>query len=156
MSHPMKRRVTVLASVISVLLVASVAFAAWTANGAGDGYAEAGEHTALTTDAVATVASKLYPTKSADVKLTINNDNPYNVEVTEIKGSDTITSSVAACDNGGHGVTFANKTGSWTVPANGELAVTLTNAASMSNASVNACQSALFTIPVSLTGASAE
>jgi hypothetical protein len=36
----------------------------------------------------------------------------------------------------------------------GTLALTLSNAAAMSNASVNACQGATFTIPVTFTAAS--
>ena len=155
MTHVMKRRVTVLASMISVLLVTSVAFAAWTANGAGNGYAEAGSHTALTTTAVA-VADKLFPTTSSDVKVTINNGNPYDVAVSAINGSGTITSSIPACNTAGHGVTFADQDAGWTVPANDSLTVTLADAASMANTSDNTCQNADFTIPVTILGTSAE
>jgi hypothetical protein len=54
------------------------------------------------------------------------------------------------------GVSFTDKTGlSISVPANSVgTDATLTNAASMTNASLNACQGATFTIPVTLTGAS--
>jgi hypothetical protein len=135
-----------------------VAWAAWTANGTGNGYAKATTAQALTTsDASASTTAQLYPGGSGDVKVTINNPNAYPVTVTSISnGSGSITADSAHATAGCSttGVTFANQTGSWSVAANGSSTVTLTGAASMSNASDNACQGATFTIPVSLTGAS--
>ncbi len=70
-------------------------------------------------------------------------------------GSGAVTSTVPAC-NLSTGVTFTNQTGlSLIVPANSlGTQFTLNGAAAMSNASDNACQGAVFTIPVTLSGAS--
>ena len=80
--------------------------------------------------------------------------------VTAVTGSGSITADSGHSGCTTTGVTFTNQTGlSLVVPAkagavNGTLQTSLTNAASMSNASLNACQGATFTIPVSLTGSS--
>jgi hypothetical protein len=149
------KRVATAAIGVAVILTATIAFAAWTTNGTGSGYVAAGSAQDLTTLSVAaSTTSLLYPNGSADVKVKINNPNPYKVLVTAINnGTGSITSGDATCD-ASNGVSYANQSGSWTVPATGTLTVTLSNAASMSNASVDACQAKTFTIPVALTGAS--
>jgi hypothetical protein len=155
----MKRRfgkkLTVSAVFVGVALAGSIAFAAWTTGGSGSGYVAAGSEVDLTTLSVAaSTTSLLYPTGSADVKVKINNPNTYNVLVTAINNATgSILSGDATCDTS-NGVSYTNQSGTWTVPASGTLTVTLTNAASMSNASVNACQGKTFTIPVALTGSS--
>lgn len=142
--------------VIVALAAAGLAYAAWTANGTGEGYAKAGSAQALTTnDVSATTVADLYPGTSGNVKLEINNPNPYPVRVTSVSGSGTITPDAGHSGCSPTGVTFTDQTGlTIDVPANGTQAATLNNAASMSNASANACQGATFTIPVSLSGAS--
>jgi hypothetical protein len=150
-----RKKLFVAGGVVAGLMASGIAWAAWTANGTGEGYTKATTAVALTTDDVsATTVGQLYPGGSGDVKLTINNPNPYPVQVTSITGNGTIVadSGHAGCTT--TGVSFANQTGTWNVAANGETAVTLTGAASMSNASLNACQGATFTIPVALSGAS--
>jgi YbbR domain-containing protein len=149
-------------AVIAALFAAvGLVYAAWTTNGTGSAYAKAGTaQTIGTIDVSASSAATLYPGVSGDVLIKLDNPNPYAVTVTAVSGSGSITA------DGGHagctttGVTFTNQTGlSLVVPAkvgavNGTLQTTLTGAASMSNASLNACQGATFTIPVSLTGTS--
>jgi hypothetical protein len=155
MNRRLGKKLTVGAVFVGVALAASIAFAAWTTGGSGSGYVAAGSEQDLTTLSVAaSTTSLLYPTGSADVKVKINNPNTYKVLVTNIdNGTGSILSGDATCDTS-NGVSCANQAGSWTVPASGTLTVTLTNAASMSNASVNACQGKTFTIPVDLTGSS--
>ena len=155
-----KKKVAVLTITVCLAAVGLV-YAAWTTNGTGSGYAKAGTAQALTTvDVSASTSATLYPGVSGDVLLKIKNPNPYAVTVTAVSGNGSIT------PDGGHsgcsptGVTFTDQTGlSINVPAksggvDGEVQTTLTGAASMSNASVNACQGATFTIPVTLTGSS--
>ena len=154
MSLTLKRRVTVLATVISVMLISSVVFAAWTANGTGNGTAAAGqaEDVTLTSEPV----GALVPNTSTDLKVTFTNPNPYDVVVTAItNGTGGIDSSVAACDLA-HGVSFDEATGlNVRVPADtSNTVVTLEDALSMSYASDNACQSATFTVPLAFTAAS--
>lgn len=152
-----KQRVVGGAVTLLVLGVVGLVYAAWTADGTGAGYAKAQEAQQLTTvDVSATTPATLYPGATGDVLIRISNPNPYPVQVTSITGNGTIT------PDSGHpgctttGVTFTDQTGlSINVPAGGETETTLSNAAQMSNASSNGCQGATFTIPVSLTGASA-
>ena len=105
-------------------------------------------------DVSASTTATLFPSGTGNVLLRINNPNPYPVTVTTVTGSGAVTSTVPAC-NLATGVTFSNQTGlSLVVPASSAATFTLTGAAAMSNASDNSCQGAVFTIPVTLSGAS--
>jgi hypothetical protein len=161
----MKRRVSkrlAVVTTVAALAVVGLVYAAWTTNGSGSGYAKAGTAQALSTvDVSASTSATLYPGGPAgDVLIRISNPNTYPVTVTGVSGSGSIT------PDGGHsgcspsGVSFTNQTGlSISVPAkvgatNGETQTSLSGAASMSNASVDACQGAVFAIPVTISGAS--
>ena len=137
-----------------LILTAGVAFAVWTAGGSGNGYAKAGTVGALTTiDASASTSAQLYPGGTGDVKITVHNPNNFPVTVTGVSGNGTITSDAGATCNASTGVTFTNTSGlSDVAAANADTTITLANKASMSSSSVNACQGAIFTIPVTLTG----
>ena len=151
-----RKKLVVAGGLVAGLLASGVAWAAWTASGTGNGYAKATTAQALTTsDASASTTAQLYPGGSGDVKVTINNPNPYAVDVTSINGSGAITADAGHSGCTTTGVSFTNQTGTWNVAAASSSTVTLTGAASMSNASDNACQGAVFTIPVTLAGASA-
>ena len=143
---------------MALIAMAAVGFvyAAWTTNGSGSGYAKAGSASALTTvDVSATTTASLYPGQNGNVKLSINNSNPYAVRVTAVTGNGSITSDTSGCTTANHGVTVTNQTGqSIDIAANSSTTTTLSGAASMAASSDNACQGATFTIPVSLTGAS--
>jgi hypothetical protein len=149
-------RITAGGIVVGAMLAAGVAFAAWTATGSGGGYAKATTAQALTTvDVSASTPATLYPGATGNVKLSISNPNPYPVTVSSVSGSSAITSDKGAACNAATGVTYSNQTGlSLVVPAAGSATFTLTNAVSMSNASDDSCQGAVFMIPVSLSGAS--
>ena len=151
-----KRRLAGGVLTVAVLIVAGLAYAAWTANGSGEGYAKATTAEALTTvDVSAQAAPELYPGANGDVLVRIANPNDYPIEVDDITGNGAITASggIGTCST--TGVTFTDQTDqNIDVAANGETQVTLNNAAAMSNASENGCQGATFTIPVSLSGAS--
>lgn len=152
------KRIAFGAAVVVAASGAGVAFAAWTSTGTGTGSAKAGRDTPVTTSANAESVSLLYPGGSGDVALTINNDNPYPVHVTAINGNGDITSGNAGCTAATNGVTYTNQTNGstgWTVAAHGSLAVKLTGSIAMSNASVDACQDAVFTVPVTVVAASA-
>lgn len=155
----MKRfsRKLVLSAVLTVAgLAAGVAFAAWTASGTGSGYAKAGSAQALTTvDASASTSADLYPGATGDTVVRISNPNPYPIRVTAVSGTGAITSDKGAACNDSTGVAFSNQSGlTLDVAANSSATFTLVDATTMSNASDNACQGAIFTIPVSLTGQS--
>src|SRR5437763_13634307 len=149
-------------AVIAALFAAvGLVYAAWTTNGTGSAYAKAGTAQSLTTvDVSASTSATLYPGVSGDVLVKIDNPNPYAVTVTAVTGSGTIAADAGHSGCTTTGVTFTNQSSlSLSVPAksggvDGVLQTTLTGAASMSNASLNACQGATFTIPVTLTGTS--
>ena len=154
----MKRSHKITAGVVlaGVMLVGSIAYAAWTASGGGSGYAKATSAQALTTvDVSATTTATLYPGATGNVSLRIDNPNPYPVRVTAVTGSGVIDSdSTAACD-ASTGVTFTNQSGlTLDIAASSAQTFTLTGAVAMSNSSHTDCQGAVFTIPVTLTGAS--
>lgn len=158
-----RRRLLTLGGATTALLAGSIVFAAWLVPGTGQGYSKAKQAQALTTDDVgATSTDQLYPGATGDVKVKINNPNPFAVTVTGVDSNGAISSDKANCTDVGAdatkktGVTFTNQTLSSgnVVPANGTLTLTLNNAVSMSNQSVNACQGAVFSIPVTFTASS--
>ena len=86
----------------------------------------------------------------------VTNPNAFAVSITTVTRTGAITSDKGAACDASTGVTFANQSGlSQAVAAGATATITLSGAVSMSNASDNSCQGALFTIPVSVTGASA-
>ena len=139
------------------LTAVGLVYAAWTTNGGGSGYAKAGSAQALTTvDVAASTSATLYPGGPAgDVLIKVSNPNSYPVTVTGVSGNGTITADAGHAGCTTTGVSFTDQTGlSISVPANGQTQATLSGAASMTNASMNACQGATFTIPVTISGAS--
>ena len=162
-SKKIDRKLAVVA-VVATLSIVGLVYAAWTTNGSGSGYAKAGTAQTLSTvDVSASTAATLYPGVTGDVLIKISNPNPYSVTVTGVALNGTNADIVPDASHSScttTGVSFADQTGlSISVPAksggvNGTTQATLSGAASMSNASVNGCQGAVFTIPVTLTGAS--
>ena len=161
MRKQVSRKIAVLTT-LAALAVVGLVYAAWTTNGSGSGYAKAGTAQALSTvDVSASTTATLYPGGPAgDVEIRVSNPNTYPVTVTGVSGSGAITPDAGHAGCTTTGVSFTNQTGlTISVPAkvgavNGETQTTLSGAASMSNASVDGCQGATFTIPVTLSGAS--
>jgi len=143
---------------IAALVVSGVLYAAWSTTGSGNGYAKAGTASALTIgDASASTTADLYPGGTGSVKLKVTNPNPFAVRITAVtkQTGGTITSDKGAACNASTGVTFTDQTGlALDVAANATSTFTLSGAVSMTNASDNTCQGAIFTIPVDVTGAS--
>jgi hypothetical protein len=151
-----RKRVILVAAAAVLVVAAGVAYAAWTASGGGSGYAKATSAQALgTVDVSATTPATLYPGATGDLKLEINNPNPYPVRVTSVTGAGAITSDKGAACNASTGVTFTNQPAvTLDVPASTSATFTLAGSVAMSNASDNSCQGAVFTVPVTLSGAS--
>lgn len=153
-----------------VLALAGVAFAAWNAGGAGRGSAQALSAVDLTTS-VATPVAGLYPGGSANLSITVNNPNPYPVSVITVEPDpdNAIAVDTAGCDAGNvslviTGGSFTTTPGVLAVPVgipakvgstNGTSPITLTNAVKMIDDADDACQGAVFSVPVVVTGASA-
>lgn len=153
-SKPRTRRFTyAITLVVTVAFVgAAIAAAPWTTEGSGKTAAKSGKLDPLGVTA-ATPTEELYPGQTAGAGLTITNPNKAAMVVTSIIGDGPIVSSSAACNAAGHGVTFANQTGSWSVAKESSLAVSLPNAVAMSLESANECQSATFEIPIKVLAA---
>jgi hypothetical protein len=147
--------------IVAVMAAVGLVYAAWTTNGSGSAYAKAGTAAAISTvDVSASTTATLYPGVTGDVLIKLDNPNPYAVTVTAVTGNGSIVADAGHAGCTTTGVTFTNQSSlSLVIPAksggvDGVLQSTLTGAASMSNASLNACQGAVFTIPVTLTGTS--
>jgi hypothetical protein len=151
------RKVVFVLAAIVVLVLSSIVFAAWSTSGSGTGYAKAGTASALVIgDASASTTADLYPGATGSVKLMVTNNNSFPVRVTSVsKQAGAITSNKGAACDASTGVTFTNQTGqTLDVGANATQTFTLANAVSMTNASDNTCQGAVFSIPVDVTGIS--
>jgi hypothetical protein len=137
-----------------MLLAASVATAAWLANGDGSGAAKAISATPLTVE-VATASADLYPGfTNGDLFLKINNPNPYAVTVTTVTpGTGSVTSDAVGCGTGQVSID-ASTTVSIDVPASSSTTTSVADIVNMGATAANACQGATFTIPVSVSGTS--
>jgi hypothetical protein len=158
------KKAAALGATLLALVAVGLVYAAWTTSGSGSVYAKAGTSQALSTlDASASTTATLYPGSTGDVVLKVSNPNAFPVRVTGVSLNGTNANIAADAGHSGcttTGVSFTSATGlTVDVPAkvgatNGSVEATLSGAAAMSNASVDACQGATFTIPVTLTGAS--
>jgi len=151
------KRVALLA-VPAVLIAVGIAIGAWNATGSGTGYAKAGTSSSLTLgDASASTVADLYPGATGNVKITVTNPNSFPVSITSVSqtASTSITSDKGSTCNASTGVTFTTQSGlSLALAANTTSTFTLSGAVAMSNASANACQGAVFSIPVDVTAVS--
>ena len=146
-------------TVCGALLTEGAAVARWAAFGSGTGSATTGTMQTVTVAALVggdDPASALVPGgPAAEVILRVTNPNAASVQVYGVAGNGAITADAghAACTT--TGVTFTAPsspiTPTVTVPANSTVVVRLPGAASMSTASLSACQGATFHIPVTLT-----
>jgi hypothetical protein len=150
------RRGGVVVTFIGVAMAGTIAFAAWTAGGTGNGYSKATTAQNLTTvDVSGSTTAQLYPGGTGDLKLSVTNPNPYAVTITSVAGSGTITSDKGAACNASTGVSYTTQSSlSQVVGAGATVTLSLTGSVAMSNASDNTCQGGVFTVPVTLTGTS--
>ena len=152
-----KRTIVVGVAVLAVAVVAvGVGLGAWSIGGTGNGSAKATTASSITlADATAFTSADLYPGATGNLKLRATNPNPFPVRITAVSGNGTITSDKGAACDAATGVSLSNQTGLTLDLAGGATAtLTVPNAVSMSNASDNSCQGAVFTVPVSLTAVS--
>src|SRR3954463_7107684 len=151
------RKLVFALAAVGALVLSGVLIAAWSTSGSGNGYAKAGTASALTIGAAsAATAGDLYPGGTGAVKLKVTNPNPFAVRITSVakQAGGVITSDKGAACNASTGVTFTDQTGQALDLAGGATSTfTLAGAVSMSNASDNTCQGAIFSIPVDVTGA---
>ena len=161
----LSRRLTVLAVILAVLMIAGIAFAVWTATGTGSGNAKALQAATVTVNAV-TGAADLYPGGPAGaVYFTLTNTNPYSITFNTVTVAtvSAVSGGVAdpgpACATSDLTVATLPYTG-WTAQvAAGSVASPTTSPTrsvpglvSMVSTAPNNCQNAVFTITLTLTG----
>jgi hypothetical protein len=154
----LSRKLFFVLAAIAALAVSGIIVAAWSTSGSGNGYAKAGSASALTIgDASASTSADLYPGATGAVKLKVTNPNSFPVRITAVskQAAGSITSDKGAACNASTGVTFTDQSGlTLDLAAGATSTFTLSGAVSMSNASDNSCQGAIFTIPVDVTAVS--
>jgi len=157
LSRTRRHRVTrtaFVAGLSALLLMGGVAYAYVKASGSGTGSATTATMQTVTVQALVggdAPNSKLYPGGPAvDVILRINNPNSYSVTLYSISGTGTITPDAFHPGCTTTGVSFNPPSNPGNTLNPGTTLVHLSGAASMSTSSVNACQGATFSIPVSM------
>jgi hypothetical protein len=137
------------ASTVIALGAVGVGIAAWSTSGSGTAYAGAATASPLT-------LGDLYPGATGALRLEVTNPNAFPVLITAVSGNGAITSDAGAACNAGHGVTLVSQSGlSLPLAAGATTTFALAGAVSMSTSSVTSCQGAVFSIPVTVTAASA-
>ncbi|MDR6988383.1 hypothetical protein J2Y66_002887 [Paenarthrobacter nitroguajacolicus] len=142
---------------LCILGGAGSAYAYWAAAGTGSGSATNGTMQTVTVDALVpgdTLQTSLFPGGTADVLLRASNPNPHAVTIYGFAANGPVTADAAHAGCTTTGVTFTPPAAPLTppvvIPANSSMLLTLSGAASMSAASLSACQGAQFTVPVTL------
>jgi hypothetical protein len=153
-----RKRTALAAAVVAAaaIVVVGAGLGAWSLTGSGNGAAKATTASAVTlADASAFTTADLYPGATGNLKLRVTNPNAFPVRITAVSGNGAITSDKGAACDASTGVSLSNQTGLTLDVASGATStLTVPNAVSMSNASDNSCQGAVFTVPVSLTAVS--
>ncbi|WP_410671670.1 LEA type 2 family protein [Amycolatopsis sp. cmx-4-68] len=139
------KRSAVVLGAAGVVLVAGVAYAAWTSTGSGSG-AVTSTTSASSTIGSDTTGTPLYPGAAKTFTVTVTNPNAYPVVVNSISaGSSAVTGDCAA--GAVTSAAVSNPTG--TIAAGGTGVYTLT--ATMAKDAADACQGKTFTLPLTAT-----
>jgi hypothetical protein len=152
------RKSLLAAGVIALVASAAVAVAAWQTSGSGPAYAKAQTASTLTLgDASASTSADLYPGATGALTIKVTNPNPFPIKITSValQSGGVVTSNKGAACDASTGVSVNNQSGlALAVGASATATMTVPNAVSMSNASDNSCQGAVFTVPVDVTAVS--
>jgi hypothetical protein len=154
-----KRGITIgVATVIG--LGSTAAWAAWTANGSGTGRAQAGRALEISTVATTGNATPLFPGGVGDLLVNVKNPNPFPIRVNTVVPGESITADRQHADAGCKGAAIGVSTDRWVavglaVGPEASAQFTLAGAIRMGNGSVDACQGAVFSVPVVLVATSA-
>lgn len=150
-------RTTAATVALCVLGGAGTAYAYWTSTGIGSGSATNGTMQTVTVDALVagdTLQTSLVPGGTADVILRATNPNAHPVSIYGFAANGAVTADTGHSSCTTTGVTFtpppAPLAQPITIQANTSILLTLQGAASMSAASLSACQGAQFKVPVTL------
>jgi hypothetical protein len=151
-------RLALALAAVAVLLTAALTLGSWAVgSSAGNGYSKAVTAQNVTlSDASASTTAQLFPGGTGDLVVKVTNPNSFAVTVTAVNnGTGSITSDKGAACNASTGVTYANTSGlTQAVGAGATVTFSVAGKVSMSNASDNSCQGAVFTVPVTLVATS--
>jgi hypothetical protein len=152
-----KRLLIALGVVIASGVVAGVALSVWSASGTGSGAGAALIAKPLVVTAVTPGQSgaSLYPGGPAGwVYLTIQNQNPYAVNVTSLSWGTPTSTSTSTCPSANISVDANAPTSiNITVPANTTSgALQVFNVLDLSHSAPDGCQGVVFSVPVTATG----
>ena len=165
----MSRRAAAILAALALLIVGtSVAYATLVLRGFGFGTAKTISTVSLTVTADTGQAADLYPGASGAIYFAITNPNPYPVTLTSASlGTPHNQDSASACQASTNGTTNLTVTGgvisiTITVPARAGTGVgnpasvgaSLPGAIQMTMQAAPSCQSQVFLVPVTLSGAS--
>lgn len=150
--------ITTAVAVAALALPSGVAQAYWLATGSGTGTATAGNVSALTgLTGTAAATGVLVPGGTGALVLAVQNPNSVPITVTAISTGPvavTVQDAAGTCSTTDPAITLTTPASGlpFTVPAGGDLTVTLTDAVAMGATAKSGCQSATFGVPVTLTG----
>jgi hypothetical protein len=151
-SRRIGKKATVIAVVLGVMLVAGVAFAAWTANGSGSGTAKALTAQTVTVNAV-TGTADLYPGSNGKVSFTLTNSNPYSITFTNATVGTITSGDPTNCPASNVTANGPFSGLSLQVGANATSGtLTIANAVAMAHSAPDGCQGVSFTAALTLTG----
>lgn len=144
--------VTALAAVTAAALVAG-AGAFWSTSGLGSGSATAGSPAPVELSPAAPTTA-LYPGRSGDVAVVVDNPNPHQVFVGALAldpgegdGGFTVDGAHGGCEVDALSFTTQTNGGDgWFVPASTSATLELTDAVAMSTSAASDCQGATFTV----------
>jgi len=167
-AHLNRRAAAILGAFLLLVVGSTVAYANWFARGTGFGTAKTISAVNLTVTADTGHAADLYPGASGAIYFSISNPNPYPVTLTSASlGTPHNQDSASACQASTNGTTNLTVTGgsipvNITVPARAgtgagnpaAVSASLPGAIQMTMQADPSCQSQVFLVPVTLSGAS--
>ncbi len=153
-----KLLIGVTAATVAVGVGGGITYAAWTATGtgAGAGGALVSQNLVVTAVTPGASGSSLYPGGPAGwVYLTVQNPNPYAVNITGLTWGTPVSTNPTACPSSNISLDANAPTtlGSFPVAADTTSgALQIDTVLDLSHAAPNGCQGVAFTVPVTVTG----
>ena len=134
------------------LLTAAAAYGYFASGGSGTGAGGTATMQTVTVATAGTPSTPLFPGGTGDVVFSVTNPNNFTVSLVSVSGSGTITPDAghSGCTTTGVSLNVPSADLPVSIPANTAQTIDLPGAASMSSASLSACQGATFNIPITI------
>jgi hypothetical protein len=150
-----KTKLIVTGMVLTAAIGGGVAYAAWSVTGSGSGAAGAAVASTLTITQVTPAVGTLYPGgPAASVDFTVNNPNPFPVNLTGISYGTPTSANTTACPNNNVSIDSNAPTAiNITVAANSSSPTEVApSVLDMAHTAPNGCQGMSFSVPLTATG----